>query len=203
MRERERERERERKRNFPLLFIVLSPFLFLSPTFLSSQKLQFAIFTNFSIFLLIFHVSPCVESIDLVKSRMTRSKDVEMMFENSETVGDKTVQKSYDNSGKVERAAEVLERTFVTALEGSKTSLLCDVRRPVDDTIEIILWFRGTSEEALYSIDARRTTSMRGAKHFQGSDEFGDRVKIDLNTIPTRLNIESVKGKFCPSGPPV
>ncbi|KAJ6222726.1 hypothetical protein RDWZM_001271, partial [Blomia tropicalis] len=73
------------------------------------------------------------------------------------------------------------ERIYVTGLEGSRSVLPCDVTRPHNDTIDLILWFRGADEKALYSIDARRASTMQRAKHFSG-DEIGARAYIDTTT---------------------
>ncbi|KAI2803114.1 hypothetical protein BLOT_007237 [Blomia tropicalis] len=86
------------------------------------------------------------------------------------------------------------ERIYVTGLEGSRSVLPCDVTRPHNDTIDLILWFRGADEKALYSIDARRASTMQRAKHFSG-DEIGARAYIDTTTRPNGLIIESVKAE--------
>ena len=74
-----------------------------------------------------------------------------------------------------------LERQYVAGVEGTRAVLPCNVTRPTNDTVDLILWFRGADEKALYSIDARRAPTMQRAKHFSG-DELGARAYIDLST---------------------
>ena len=62
--------------------------------------------------------------------------------------------------------------------EGDKAVLTCTVSRPINDSIDLILWFRGESETALYSLDARSGPIQR-AKHFP-SDDLSSRAYIDI-----------------------
>lgn len=71
---------------------------------------------------------------------------------------------------------------YLTGLEGYRVTIPCNVSRPYNDTIDLILWFRGADEKALYSIDARRAPTMQRAKHFSGDEQLGSRAYIDLST---------------------
>nr|XP_027202323.1 uncharacterized protein LOC113796284 [Dermatophagoides pteronyssinus] len=84
----------------------------------------------------------------------------------------------------------------VIGWEGTRTLLPCNVslnNHYHNDSIDLILWFRGQEQRALYSIDARRTSTMQRAKHFTGDDMLGSRAFIDLSTRPSSLIIDSVK----------
>ena len=76
----------------------------------------------------------------------------------------------------------------VTAVEGSKAMLPCFVDVPANDSVDLILWFRGDGESALYSVDARAGR----AKHFP-SDELSARAFIDITSRPTSLVLESTR----------
>ena len=87
----------------------------------------------------------------------------------------------------------------VIGWEGTRTLLPCNVslnNHYHNDSIDLILWFRGQEQRALYSIDARRTSTMQRAKHFTGDDMLGSRAFIDLSTRPSSLIIDSVKSKY-------
>lgn len=66
----------------------------------------------------------------------------------------------------------------VLVAEGGKAVLTCSVTRPQNDSIDLILWFRGEIETALYSLDARSGPIQR-AKHFP-SDHLSSRAYIDI-----------------------
>lgn len=90
--------------------------------------------------------------------------------------------------------------THIIGWEGTKTILPCNVSLPLlrngryyNDSIDLILWFRGQEQRALYSIDARRTSTMQRAKHFTDDDMLGTRAFIDLSTRPSSLIIDSLK----------
>lgn len=85
-----------------------------------------------------------------------------------------------NSNGKLANSS-LKEKTYITGLEGSRSVLPCNTTGPHNDTIDLILWFRGTDEKALYSIDARRAPTMQRAKHFSG-DELGARAYIDLSS---------------------
>ncbi|KAH9399992.1 hypothetical protein TYRP_017563 [Tyrophagus putrescentiae] len=75
------------------------------------------------------------------------------------------------------------EKTYVVGVEGARSVLSCNVTTKLNDTIDLILWFRGTEEKALYSIDARRAPTMqRVTKHFSGNKQLGCWAYIDLTT---------------------
>ena len=78
----------------------------------------------------------------------------------------------------------------LAALSG-KAVLPCPVDRTVNDSIDLILWFRGESEAALYSLDAR-AGSFQGARHFP-SDDLSSRAFVDVTGRPTSLVIENIK----------
>ncbi|OTF78122.1 hypothetical protein BLA29_013211, partial [Euroglyphus maynei] len=97
--------------------------------------------------------------------------------------------------------------THVIGWEGTKTILPCNVSLSLirngrfhNDSIDLILWFRGQEQRALYSIDARRTSTMQRAKHFTGDEMLGSRAYIDLSTRPSSLIIDSVKRMFDDAG---
>ncbi|RWS29492.1 sidestep protein-like protein [Leptotrombidium deliense] len=76
-------------------------------------------------------------------------------------------------------AEEPLEpSTRVLAGESGKAVLPCPVSRPSNDSIDLILWFRGDAETALYSLDARSGPIQR-ARHFP-SDDLSTRAYIDI-----------------------
>lgn len=71
----------------------------------------------------------------------------------------------------------------MVGVEGARSVLPCNVTAKLNDTIDLILWFRGAEEKALYSIDARRAPTMqRATKHFSGDEQLGGRAYIDLTT---------------------
>lgn len=85
---------------------------------------------------------------------------------------------------------DITERLHVIGIEGEKILLPCNVTTTNtatfdNDSIDLILWFRGQDTRALYSIDARQVPTMQRAKHFS-DDELGARAYIDLST---RLHI--------------
>ncbi len=73
---------------------------------------------------------------------------------------------------------EAEQPIYVVAEEEGKAVLPCNVTRPINDTIDLILWFRGDAETALYSLDARKAPIQR-AKHFP-SDDLSSRAYIDI-----------------------
>ncbi|RWS02441.1 sidestep protein-like protein, partial [Dinothrombium tinctorium] len=76
-------------------------------------------------------------------------------------------------------AEEPLEPTVrIVAGESGKAVLPCSVSRPANDSIDLILWFRGDTETALYSLDARSGPIQR-ARHFP-SDDLSSRAYIDI-----------------------
>ncbi|UXI19811.1 Skeletal muscle and kidney-enriched inositol phosphatase [Sarcoptes scabiei] len=87
-----------------------------------------------------------------------------------------------------------IPRSYRIGWLGMKTILPCNVNMSSieNDSIDLILWFRGQDTKALYSIDARRASTMQRAKHFSG-DGIGSRAFIDLTSKPNSLVIESLK----------
>lgn len=69
---------------------------------------------------------------------------------------------------------------IVATVSGGKAVLNCDVIRPANDSIDLILWFRGEEEAAMYSLDARLGPMAR-AKHFANSDDLLSRAFIDIS----------------------
>ncbi|CAG2103596.1 unnamed protein product [Medioppia subpectinata] len=67
----------------------------------------------------------------------------------------------------------------VVAEEQGKAVLPCNVSRPLNDSIDLILWFRGDAETALYSLDARKANGIQRAKHLV-SDDLSSRAYIDI-----------------------
>lgn len=81
----------------------------------------------------------------------------------------------------------------VTAVVGGKATLPCTVMSPFNDSVDLILWFKGDEETALYSLDARSSGSFQRAKHFP-SDDLSSRAYIDIAGKPsTSLVFESIK----------
>ncbi|XP_054168954.1 uncharacterized protein LOC128966165 [Oppia nitens] len=80
----------------------------------------------------------------------------------------------------------------VVAEEQGKAILPCNVSRPLNDSIDLILWFRGDAETALYSLDARKANGIQRAKHLV-SDDLSSRAYIDITSKPTALVVDSVK----------
>ena len=81
----------------------------------------------------------------------------------------------------------------VAAAVGGKAILPCLVMSPLNDSVDLILWFKGEEETALYSLDARSSGSFQRAKHFP-SDDLSSRAYIDITGKPsTSLVFESIK----------
>ena len=86
-------------------------------------------------------------------------------------------QKSNPNNNKM--LSDPSEHPFyLVAEEEGKAILPCNMSKPINDTIDLILWFRGDAETALYSLDARKA-SIQKAKHFP-SDDLSPRAYIDI-----------------------
>lgn len=85
------------------------------------------------------------------------------------------------------------EQTFVpiVAAVSGKAVLPCPVEKPANDSIDLILWFRGESETALYSLDAR-AGSFHRARHF-ASDDLSSRAFIDITGRPTSLVLQNIQ----------
>jgi sidestep protein, putative (fragment) len=88
------------------------------------------------------------------------------------------------NEGKTNSSTEMNQELNYTVInivtgEEGKAELPCLIEKPNNDTIDLILWFRGNSETALYSLDARRTM-FQMAKHFPHAD-LSSRAYIETN----------------------
>lgn len=94
------------------------------------------------------------------------------------------------SSGEPDAAGQTASVTIVAAVSG-KAVLPCPVEKPFNDSVDLILWFRGESETALYSLDARAGSFQR-ARHFP-SDDLSSRAFIDITGRPTSLVIENIK----------
>lgn len=66
-----------------------------------------------------------------------------------------------------------------SAAVAEKAVLNCEVNHPANDSIDLILWFRGDEETALYSLDARLLPINR-AKHHSNSNDLNSRAFIDI-----------------------
>lgn len=78
------------------------------------------------------------------------------------------------------------------AVAGRKTSLPCNITIPLtEDTVALILWYRGNSGIPIYSLDAR-SSPVKTAKHLPG-DEFGKRAYFDVIANPPVLKLDPVK----------
>lgn len=95
---------------------------------------------------------------------------------------------SLDASALATTSAASESAVSITAVEGSKALLPCYVDVPANDSVDLILWFRGDGESALYSVDARGGR----AKHFP-SDELSARAFIDISSKPTNLVLEPTR----------
>uniref|UniRef100_T1KG51 Ig-like domain-containing protein n=1 Tax=Tetranychus urticae TaxID=32264 RepID=T1KG51_TETUR len=69
--------------------------------------------------------------------------------------------------------------SLVVAGEEGKAILPCSIDHPSNDTIDLILWFRGEDETALYSLDARKGPIQR-AKQFPNGDSSSSHAYIDI-----------------------
>ncbi|XP_053201248.1 synaptogenesis protein syg-2-like [Panonychus citri] len=124
---------------------------------------------------------------------------------------------SYVNGGKQEELLSTSTNPdpsslLVVAGEEGKAMLPCSIDHPNNDTIDLILWFRGEDETALYSLDARKGPIQR-AQHFPNKDSSlsssssspssslspsikstsSSHAYIDISGRPPSLIIESVK----------
>jgi hypothetical protein len=75
-----------------------------------------------------------------------------------------------------------------------RAELPCNVTLPsLDDSITLILWYRGENRTPIYSVDAR-DKPLAMAKHFPSPDVFAaNRATFDLMTRPALLKIDPVR----------
>ncbi|XP_076338996.1 uncharacterized protein LOC143240447 [Tachypleus tridentatus] len=75
---------------------------------------------------------------------------------------------------------------------GDKVVLPCNITPPSpDDSVALVLWYRGNSGNPIYSVDARNEPVQEG-KHF-ASDVLGSRAKFNISLKTSFLVIEPVK----------
>ncbi|RWS24037.1 nephrin-like protein [Leptotrombidium deliense] len=79
-----------------------------------------------------------------------------------------------------------------TAVIGGKAAITCNVSVPMDESVILILWYKGdTTGAPIYSVDLRYTDSLT-AEHFQ-SKTLLNRAVFDVNVKPFSLFIDPVK----------
>ncbi|KAI1278451.1 hypothetical protein HDE_14345 [Halotydeus destructor] len=84
-------------------------------------------------------------------------------------------------------------QSALTALVGSKVEISCDTSLPTaEDSITLILWYKGDRKSApIYTVDAR-TTAADHAAHFVG-DVYKHRAKFDMsNRLTASLRLDPV-----------
>lgn len=67
----------------------------------------------------------------------------------------------------------------VLAGEEGKAVLPCSIQTPLNDTIDLILWYKGDDQTAIYSLDARHQPIQR-ARQFH-NDDISSRAYIDIS----------------------
>ncbi|KAI1278459.1 Nephrin [Halotydeus destructor] len=83
------------------------------------------------------------------------------------------------------------EDPVVIAVEEGKAILTCPVTPPKNDSIDLILWFRGDAETASYSLDARSGPLGR-ARHFP-SNHLSSRAYIDITGRKGRTQYRAIR----------
>ncbi|XP_076331749.1 protein turtle homolog A-like [Tachypleus tridentatus] len=79
-----------------------------------------------------------------------------------------------------------------SSVVGDKVVLPCNITPPSpDDSVALVLWYRGNSGNPIYSVDARNEPVQEG-KHF-ASDVLGSRAKFNISLKTSFLVIEPVK----------
>ena len=98
------------------------------------------------------------------------------------------------NSQLKRKNSEILE---YSAVINEEASLPCNISAPsIEDSVALILWYRAGGKNAIYTVDARYTPSLREAKHFI-SPALKNRVQLDCdNGESTFINNSSFFNKF-------
>ncbi|OXA60409.1 Tyrosine-protein phosphatase 4 [Folsomia candida] len=81
----------------------------------------------------------------------------------------------------------------VEGVVGKRTDMTCDIssnRR--DDSVYMVLWFRGDESIPIYSLDVRGK-HFSAAKHWSADVPFGKRGHFQTTSEPARLIVEPVK----------
>jgi hypothetical protein len=78
---------------------------------------------------------------------------------------------------------------------GERVQLPCNITIPTkDDTITLILWYRGdTTGAPIYTVDARQV-QVKQTKHFL-SDDLINRATLNITVRPAILTIDPVKSE--------
>ena len=77
---------------------------------------------------------------------------------------------------------------------GGRAELPCNVTpASPEDTITLILWYRGDNRTPIYSVDAR-DSPMPSAKHLANTELFGaNRAFFDTSRRPALLKIDPIR----------
>ncbi|RWS14681.1 nephrin-like protein, partial [Dinothrombium tinctorium] len=93
-------------------------------------------------------------------------------------------------------ALKIMNKVYpeLKTIVGSSVQLPCNVTTAPDDTIQLILWYKGSSGTGppFYTIDARESPSFQKSKHFL-LDSYKDRVSFNISVQTAVLVIDSVR----------
>lgn len=85
--------------------------------------------------------------------------------------------------------------TFYKAPLGSRVRIACNGSHWSDDSVSLVLWFKGTIERhsvPIYTVDARQRPLNNGARHFV-SDAYKHRAKFVTKTTPPYLDLALIE----------
>lgn len=81
-----------------------------------------------------------------------------------------------------------LEVQEYSAIINEEALLPCNVSAPsIEDSIALILWYRAGGKNAIYTVDARYSSSFKEAKHFI-SPALKNRVQLNCDNGETQLS---------------
>ncbi|XP_045130450.1 nephrin-like isoform X1 [Portunus trituberculatus] len=80
----------------------------------------------------------------------------------------------------------------VTGLRGGVAALPCDVSRPPDDSISLVLWFRDPLTTPIYRLDERWLGRGR-ERHWADPQELGSRASLEVGSSPALLRVSHLR----------
>lgn len=81
------------------------------------------------------------------------------------------------------------------AIIGDRVALGCNSSHWSDQSVSLVLWYKGLSDVPFYTLDARSEehTSLHRASHIiSPASDLKDRVRMDIKNLPPKLIIENV-----------
>ena len=78
---------------------------------------------------------------------------------------------------------------------GDRVALGCNSSHWSDQSVSLVLWYKGLSDVPFYTLDARSEehTSLHRASHIiSPASDLKDRVRMDIKNLPPKLIIENV-----------